>query len=247
MTLLIPHLYDIFILGEEMKLEQYSYSAKKDKQHKIFSIVTICILVFVIINLTLSFLIFPVQQTSVSMEPDITNKSLIMVTPLPLKVKRGDVVYLSSRSSQEMTFAKHAVNIFTKFFTAQKINLQNNNRFPGTQNELRRVIGMPGDSYYIRDYVMYIKPAGENHYLTEFEVCKKKYNVNFSVAPANWDSSIGVKGFSEEGILGPDEYFILGDNRKTCSDSRLYGPVTSSEICGKALFSYFPFNKIKFF
>lgn len=245
--MLKPPFYVIFNPGDEMKLEQYSYSARKEKQRKIFSIVSICLIVFIVIHLTLSFVIFPVNQTSNSMAPDVVDNSLLMVTPLPLKVKRGDVVYIAPRTSKEMNFAKKTANLLTKFFTAQRFNLENNNNFPGTQNEIRRVIGMPGDSYYIRDYVMYIKPAGQNHYLTEFEVCKKKYNVNFSVAPSNWDSSIGVKGYSDEYTLGPDEYFVLGDNRKTCSDSRLYGPVTADEIKGKALFTYFPFNKIKFY
>jgi signal peptidase I len=34
-------------------------------------------------------------------------------------------------------------------------------------------------------------------------------------------------------LLGPDEYFMLGDNRFASSDSRVFGPVRREEIEGK--------------
>jgi signal peptidase I len=231
----------------KQRIEQFSYAERKKKQHRIVAIIFTSIAVFVSLNLIMQFLIFPVRQVSVSMAPDVSSSSVIMVTPLKLKLKRGDVVLLEPRSNNELSKSKKIQNIFVKFFTANQFNLKNHNDFPGSQNELRRIIGVPGDTIYMRDYVMYIKPEGEKHFLTEFELISKKYNVNFSVAPAQWDTEIGVPGFFEEIHLGPDEYFVLGDNRKSCSDSRLWGSVEHKEIAAKALFCYFPFTKLKIY
>ncbi|MBQ2509594.1 MAG: S26 family signal peptidase, partial [Erysipelotrichaceae bacterium] len=35
--------------------------------------------------------------------------------------------------------------------------------------------------------------------------------------------------------LGPDEYFVLGDNRRTGVDSRYYGTVDADDILGTLL------------
>ena len=94
---------------------------------------------------------------------------------------------------------------------------------------------------------MYIKPKGEKHFLTEFELCNHPYNVTFNAYPASWDTSIGIVGYSEEYTLKDNEYFVLADNRSSCTDSRLSGPVTVQNIRGKALFCYFPFNKLKLY
>jgi len=43
------------------------------------------------------------------------------------------------------------------------------------------------------------------------------------------------EGFSTDVTLGPDEYFILADNRQVGIDSRYVGPVSSSAIKGETL------------
>lgn len=230
------------------KILQYNYQIKKEKQKKAFMVILFFIFLFIFINLIFSFLIFPVRQTSISMAPDISENSVVMVSPIMKSYDRGDVVLIEARTSTEKTSLMRKLGIIcSKFFTAQQLSINENDKLPGTKQQLRRIIGMPGDTIYMRDYVMYIKPAGEKHFLTEFEITPKTYNVTFFTAPAGWDSSLGVKGSFDEIKLADNEYFVLGDNRKSTDDSRLWGAVTKEKIDAKVILCYFPFNKIKIF
>lgn len=195
----------------------------------------------------MTYLIFPVKQKSLSMIPDVLQDSVVMVSPVMKNYERSDVVLLGKRVKTEKTLFSRFSETFVSFFTGKQVFLSEDPVFPGTKQKLRRVIGVPGDTIYMRDYVVYIKPMGEKHFLTEFEITPKTYNVTFFTAPAGWDSSLGVKGSFEEITLGPNEYFVLGDNRKSTDDSRLWGIVNKDDIDAKALFCYLPFKNFKLY
>lgn len=229
------------------KLVQYSYQYKQEKQKKGIKIFVYLFVLFILINVIITFLCFPLQQNSVSMSPDLPEKSLIMATPLSRNYNRGDVVVIKPRKNSDLSFIKKTANLFVRFFTAQKISLSKNQQMQGTFPHIRRVVGLPGDAIYMRDYVLFVKPAGEKHFLTEFEISSKPYNVTFFVPPASWDSSLGLKGSFDEMILGENEYFVLSDNRKSSDDSRLWGTIAKSDMSAKVLMCYFPFEKFHLF
>lgn len=52
-----------------------------------------------------------------------------------------------------------------------------------------------------------------------------------------------LKTESEEAV--ENGYFVTGDNAVRSLDSRRFGPVPSDSLLGKALFVYFPFNRIR--
>jgi signal peptidase I len=47
-----------------------------------------------------------------------------------------------------------------------------------------------------------------------------------------------------EVVVPSDSYFVLGDHRSLSNDSRDFGPVNQSYIYGKAVFGYWPMDKM---
>jgi signal peptidase I len=45
-------------------------------------------------------------------------------------------------------------------------------------------------------------------------------------------------------VVPPDDYFVLGDHRSSSNDSRVWGFVDRREIYGKAVFVYWPLDRI---
>ncbi len=102
-------------------------------------------------------------------------------------------------------------------------------RFPKDRSQffIKRLIGLPGETVTIKDGKIMVTD-GSKITLNEDSYLQSE---PLSILSANI-----------EVVLGPDEYYVLGDNRDASSDSRSWGPIKRSDIVGRAWFRAFPFN-----
>ncbi len=98
--------------------------------------------------------------------------------------------------------------------------------FPGdpTKSYIKRVIGVPGDTVEVRDGTVIIngQPLTENY------------------VPADYRDHVSMA----RRVVPPDQYFVLGDHRISSNDSRNWGMVPRRYIYGKAVFVYWPLDRV---
>ncbi len=92
---------------------------------------------------------------------------------------------------------------------------------------IKRIIGLPGETVMVKDNTVTIK----NTEHPEGFVIDQSYVVHTD--PGN-----------TEKVLGPTEYFVMGDNRSESFDSRSWGPLDKKYILGKPVLRLFPVSKI---
>jgi len=94
---------------------------------------------------------------------------------------------------------------------------------------VKRVIGLPGETISDRDGTVYIN----NRVLPEPWLPKHDPNTYTATFPPVH--------------IGPDTYFVMGDNRENSCDSRYWGSVNRSMIIGKVEVRIWPLGRIHFF
>ncbi len=96
---------------------------------------------------------------------------------------------------------------------------------------IKRVIGIPGDTVFIRNGEVYVN----NNLLNErayLQPTVKTYGGSF------------LK--EEQSVTVPAEsYFVIGDNRPGSSDSREWGFLPAKNLIGQSFFVYWPLDKIQ--
>lgn len=93
-----------------------------------------------------------------------------------------------------------------------------------TKSYIKRVIGLPGDTVAVEDGTVYVN----GHRLDE-EYVPDEYRDRQSIPLT---------------VVPPQHYYVLGDHRTSSNDSRAWGPVHRQYIYGKAVFAYWPLDKL---
>ena len=89
---------------------------------------------------------------------------------------------------------------------------------------IKRVIGVPGDT-------------------VGFDSHGGPIRINGIEIAETWLSN-DQRTRGQDITLGEDEYFVMGDNRRSSQDSRHWGTVERERIIGKALLTYWPLKDI---
>ena len=171
----------------------------------------------------LHFLVIqPFTVDGVSMIPTLGDNERVIVNKLGylqinLKDPKDFLLFLDDTSSDDgFTFAA-AIRRGDIVVASREI--------PGPRGEkpvIKRVVGIPGDTFEIRNGFVYINEKR----FTEPYVMHRD-NSNYPTFK-----------------LGLEEYFLLGDNRPHSGDSRHWGPVPRRNIVGKVWFAIWPPSRL---
>ncbi len=223
-----------------------SYTMRKSRARRIRNVALTVLMFFVVMNAILIFCASPVRQSSSSMEPNIKRNSFLLSTPLALysedKIRRGEIVLVERPEEKPLSTMQKVLDTVCRAFTLQKIH-------PFTKEApfLSRIAAVPGDTIYMKDFVLYVAPKDENFSYTEFELNQIPYSIDIRVPPVGWNTQIGVRGNFEKSTLQADEYFVLADDRLSSMDSRIFGAVKQDRIKRKIVLVYFPLNALRIF
>jgi signal peptidase I len=96
-----------------------------------------------------------------------------------------------------------------------------------SKSYIKRVIGTPGDRVRVDSGQVYVNGQA----LAESYVPSENRDYT------SW-------GDGQEQVVPEGKYFVLGDHRNQSSDSRMWGYVPRENIYGKAVFVYWPLDKM---
>lgn len=108
-------------------------------------------------------------------------------------------------------------------------------RYPLDQNKffIKRVIGLPGEKIEIKNgKVTIYNDTNPNGFVLD--------ESSYLADTVRTDGDLALN-------LKEDEYFMIGDNRRQSSDSRVWGPVKSKFVMGEVLLRAWPINKLGVF
>lgn len=91
---------------------------------------------------------------------------------------------------------------------------------------IKRIVGLPGERVAISQNKVWVGPAGG-----ELVALNEPY---LGVVHTRGDY---------EATLGPDEFYVLGDNRESSLDSRSFGPINDDSMVGRIWIRGWPFER----
>jgi signal peptidase I len=110
---------------------------------------------------------------------------------------------------------------------------------PEQKEFIKRVIGLPGET------VLIVPPhadAGGRTVRGHVEINGKPLPEPYIATPIEYEDGKYAVGAPLK--LGPNEYFMMGDNRNNSADSHVWGALTRNRFIGRAEIVFWPIDRI---
>ncbi len=158
--------------------------------------------------------------------------ALVVVVPIRLWIAQPFIV---NGSSMDTTFADGEYLIVDEIsyrFHAPERGDVLIFKYPQDPSKyfIKRLIGLPSETVIIKNDTVTIKNA---------------LNPNGVVLSEPYIHSRTFGNVTT--TLGPDEYFVMGDNRIVSSDSRVWGPLPKDDLIGRPVARLLPLSRVNFF
>jgi|GEM_PF-457500 len=161
------------------------------------------------------FVAAPYVVSGASMEPTFDNWDYLITDRLSYRVQlpeRGDVVVFCLPGEEECSMAERLKRM----------------TWTAPRTLIKRVIGLPGETVIVNG--------------TEVRIINAENPQGF-VLNEPYLSTENLGGPSGTNVtLGSDEYFVMGDNRRVSSDSRVWGTLPKNDIIGRVILRLFPIS-----
>jgi signal peptidase I len=164
------------------------------------------------------FIAAPYLVSGASMEPTFDNFDYLITDRLSYRFEgpeRGDVIVFCLPGTGECSLTKRIAD----------------GEWMSPRTLIKRVIGLPGETVSVDAAGVHIRNA---KYPNGFILDEPYVAKDNSGDPTNIELT-----------LGPDEFFVLGDNRRVSSDSRVWGMLPRENIIGHVLLRLFPLQSIQ--
>ena len=163
-----------------------------------------------------------------SMLPQLEVNDRVVVSKLAYRLhepRRGDIVVFDSPN--QVKSDDDGGNIVTRLI--RKVGTGIGIVQPSTEEFIKRVIALPGETVDLQDGKVYVngRPVNEPY-----------------LAPNTLSMPTGPVKFPV--TVPPDHLWVMGDNRTASSDSRSFGPIPMDDVVGRTIVKVWPLPSASF-
>ena len=208
---------------------------ENSKSKEIFEWIVCILIALIIVVLIKAFVGFPTVVSGASMDSTLKDKQRLWVSRIGIEIhkypKRGDIITFEAPSTTYVTKASYNSDDVTAEYKNDSKGIGEKIKSSidifGETSFIKRVIGLPGDHVEIKNKSVYLNG----------QALQEKYLDAGTVTDS-------AEGFFLD-VVVPDGYvYVLGDNREVSGDSRRFGCIPIDKIEGKAVFRFWPLNKL---
>ena len=177
------------------------------------------VLLFLVYLIAHTVFLQTIRQDSTTMSPTLDRGDRLMVSPLLYgprirafgwilpgftEPRRGDLVAIRPGFMKEASAIRRLANPVVRFTTVERARLDDGADWR-TAVQVKRIIGLPGDTVRMERFVVFVRPSDENRFFSQFELAVRPYDTSTEGLPDGWsgtpeigmfDNRIFVKGLS---------------------------------------------------